>query len=65
MKGIFQKSIVAKIKINNGDVLSMDNLAFKKPGTGIPASEIDSFIGKSYNGEAQLDDMICRKWVDE
>ena len=63
MKNIFQKSIVAGKKINPGDILTMENVAFKKPGNGIPASEIDQILGKVYEKEADLDTMIERKFL--
>jgi N,N'-diacetyllegionaminate synthase len=63
MKNIFQKSIVARKKINPGDILTMENIAFKKPGNGIPASEIDQILGKVYEKEADLDTMIERNFL--
>jgi len=63
MKDIFQKSIVAATKISKGDALTMDNIAFKKPGNGIPASEIDAILGKIYENEAEPDDMIVREYL--
>jgi len=63
MKQVFQKSIVAKTAIKKGEVLTMDNLAFKKPGTGIPASRVDNILGKTYASDASTDDMINIKCV--
>jgi len=63
MKEIFQKSIVAKILIEPGDVLTIDNLAFKKPGTGIPASDVDLVVGKKYSATAMPDDEIKREFL--
>lgn len=63
MKQVFQKSIVARTVINKGDMLTMENIAFKKPGTGIPASAIDSIIGKIYDNNAQPDDMIISEFL--
>ena len=58
MKQIFQKSIVAKTAIKKGDALTMQNIAFKKPGTGIPASSIDEVLGKTYQDNAAPDEML-------
>ncbi len=46
MKVIFQKSIVAAVDIQPGEVIKMSHLAFKKPGDGISAAEYRSLIGK-------------------
>ena len=63
MKEVFQKSIVARTVINKGDMLTMENIAFKKPGTGIPASDVDSIIGKIYDEDAEPDDMIISDFL--
>jgi len=46
MKHIFEKSIVASIDIPIGVRISKEMLAFKKPGNGISASNVDNIIGK-------------------
>ena len=46
MKMIFQKSIVSSRNIKKGTILQFDDLAFKKPGDGIPASRYNELIGK-------------------
>jgi len=63
MKYIFQKSIVASKKIKKGERISMDNITFKKPGNGIPASEVDLILGKIYANEADIDDMIKKEFL--
>lgn len=42
-----RRSIVAKTNIEKGEVISMSNVTFKRPGTGISPAEIDSVIGKT------------------
>jgi N,N'-diacetyllegionaminate synthase len=49
LRNLFTKSIVASKEINKGAVISMDDMAFKKPGTGIPASRYKELIGKKLN----------------
>ncbi|MEA3495095.1 MAG: N-acetylneuraminate synthase, partial [Bacteroidota bacterium] len=44
-KDIARKSIVAKIKIKKGDIFTEENLAVKRPGTGINPMEWDNVIG--------------------
>lgn len=49
MKQIFEKSIVTAISLNEGHVIALEDLAFKKPGNGIPASEWPELIGRKTN----------------
>ncbi len=46
MKRIFEKSVVTARPLASGSVLSEADLAFKKPGDGIPASRIRDLIGR-------------------
>lgn len=46
MKVTFEKSIVAKRKLEVGETITLDDLSFKKPGQGIPAKDYKSLIGK-------------------
>lgn len=46
MKRIFEKSVVAAVDIPAGAVLSLEMLAVKKPGTGIPARRLASLVGR-------------------
>lgn len=47
MKSIFEKSVVTSRALKSGHVISLSDLAFKKPGTGIPASQYQTLIGRS------------------
>ena len=58
MKRVFQKSIVAKRFIPKGKVISIDDLAFKKPGTGICASKYMKLIGLRAAKDYQPDEMF-------
>jgi len=49
LRKLFTKSIVAGRDLASGTVLSMDDLAFKKPGTGLPAGGYKNIIGKKLN----------------
>lgn len=46
MKRIFEKSIVTACDLKKGHILTKSDLAFKKPGDGIPAADIEKVIGK-------------------
>ncbi len=41
-----RRSIVANVDIKAGDVITKNMLTYKRPGTGISPSEVDSIIGK-------------------
>ena len=55
---IARKSIVAAKKIKKGETLTEDNLAVKRPGTGVSPMEWGACIGKSATKEYQMDDLI-------
>ena len=63
MKLIFQKSIFSNNFIKKGDKFDFNNLAFKKPGSGIPASEIDDIIGKISSKDIEKGTMIKKDWI--
>ena len=63
MKLIFQKSIFSNNFIKKGEKFDLNNLAFKKPGSGIPASEIDDIIGKISTENIQKGAMIKKEWI--
>jgi N-acetylneuraminate synthase len=46
MKRIFEKSVVAARAIGAGQTLQLADLAFKKPGDGIPASRYKELLGR-------------------
>jgi len=45
LRDIFLKSVVLRTSLAAGTVLTPEHVTTKKPGTGIPASEIDTVIG--------------------
>ena len=62
MKMTFEKSIVSSNSMNEFDVITFDNLSFKKPGDGIPAREYTKLIGKKLNKSIEKDYKF--KWED-
>jgi N,N'-diacetyllegionaminate synthase len=46
MKDIFEKSIVSVREIRKGQKVTIDDLAFKKPGIGLPPRDIHKVLGK-------------------
>ena len=58
MKRVFQKSIVAKADLPAGHVISVEDLAFKKPGDGISAADYQSVVGREVLRPLAKDEMI-------
>ena len=58
MKYVFEKSIVAKRDLKKGQVLTLEDLAFKKPGGGIKPASYKNLIGKKVTKDLKLDDKI-------
>lgn len=61
MKEVFQKSIVAACDISKGDKLSMELIAFKKPGIGIPANRYKDVLGRKVLRKISKDEIINLK----
>jgi N-acetylneuraminate synthase len=53
-----RRSIVAARDIKKGDVITSDDLTFKRPGTGIYPSEIDNVIGKAAKVDISEDALL-------
>ena len=46
MRGMFTRSLATRVELSEGTVLREDMLTFKKPGTGIPAAEMEQVVGR-------------------
>ena len=57
-RNIARKSIVAKIAIQKGELLSENNLCVKRPGTGINPANYWSLIGTAVVRDYNADDLI-------
>jgi N,N'-diacetyllegionaminate synthase len=55
---IARKSIVASSFIKKGELLSMNNLAIKRPGTGINPMRWDEVIGTVATKDYEIDELI-------
>ncbi|MCJ7700000.1 MAG: SAF domain-containing protein [Anaerolineales bacterium] len=47
MKDIFEKSLVAEVDISAGSTLRRELVGIKKPGTGISASRLSEYLGRT------------------
>lgn len=58
---VARKSIIAKCDIPAGKVILKEDLIMKRPGTGIPPTEIDSVVGKKARVNIPIDTVIKRE----
>ena len=57
-KAVARKSIVASKDIKAGEIFTEENLAIKRPGTGLSPKEWDTVIGKRAPRNFLEDEMI-------
>jgi N,N'-diacetyllegionaminate synthase len=60
LKVLFSKSIVASRNLPKGHIITLEDIAFKKPGTGIPAREYEAIIGQILKNEVSANSFIAR-----
>lgn len=58
LRGLFTKSVVARVPIPAGTVLGTEHLAAKKPGTGIPAARLLTLIGARTLRALEQDELL-------
>ena len=58
MRNLFTKSVVARFPLPVGTVLQIGHLSLKKPGTGIPASQLQNLIGRSLLRPLEADQLL-------
>ncbi len=58
---VARKSIVAARGIKKGEKFSFENLAIKRPGTGLKPKEIYNIVGKEAIGSVKKDEIITLK----
>lgn len=58
LRRTFGKSVVAAGDLPLGHRLSGDDLALKKPGTGIPASQFDAVVGRRLKRAVAIDTLL-------
>lgn len=59
LKRTFGKSVVAARALEAGERLGADDLALKKPGTGIPAARLSSLIGRRVKNAVAADTLLA------
>lgn len=58
----FRRSVVISRNLTNGHILAMDDLAFKRPGTGIRPDDAHHVIGRRINRDIKADELL--RWGD-
>lgn len=58
LRDLFTKSVVVRLDLSAGTVLQEAHLAVKKPGTGIPASQLQALIGRSLRCSVKADHLL-------
>lgn len=64
MRALFGKSIAPKMDLKVGMVLTADMLTLKKPGSGIPASQMDQLIGCRLKNDVVSKRLLSWKDID-
>ncbi|MGA7730307.1 MAG: N-acetylneuraminate synthase family protein [Chloroflexia bacterium] len=64
MRGLFTKSVVARIYLPAGTVLKEEHLALKKPGTGIPAERLPLLVGSRLRRSVEVDQILSEEDVE-
>jgi sialic acid synthase SpsE len=63
MKLVFEKSVVSTREIPAGAEISREALAAKKPGTGIPARELEQVVGRKARVAIPADSVITEEML--
>ncbi|GJL61388.1 MAG: N-acetylneuraminate synthase [Nitrospirales bacterium] len=64
LRDIFMKSLVAVDDLPAGTVLAREHLAIKKPGTGVPPSQLSTLLGRSLRSAVKRDTCIMMEDVE-
>lgn len=59
MRALFTRSVVARHALPAGHVLGPDDLAAKKPGTGIPAARLPELVGRRLSHAVEPDQLLA------
>jgi N-acetylneuraminate synthase len=65
MRDLFTKSIVARRELAAGTVLGPEDLATKKPGTGLPAERLPEVLGRRLRRSLRADEPMNADDVEE
>jgi N-acetylneuraminate synthase len=58
LRDLFTKSVVAREALPAGTVLLREHVAFKKPGTGLPAEQVEKVLGRRVRRDLAADTLL-------
>mgnify|MGYP000259226286 CR=1 FL=1 len=58
----FRRSIVTTLDVSRGHTITSEDIAYKRPGTGIPPDESEFVIGRTVNKKILNDELL--NWED-
>lgn len=64
LRDMFTKSVVAQKSLKAGTVLKIEDLALKKPGTGLSAARLPALVGRRLKRAIRADTMISEDDLD-
>jgi N-acetylneuraminate synthase len=64
LRRLFTKSVVARRALAQGTVLSPDDLAIKKPGTGLSPDRLPDLVGKRLARAVEEDQLLVADDVE-
>jgi N,N'-diacetyllegionaminate synthase len=64
LRRLFTRSVVARRALDRGTVLSADDLAIKKPGTGLPPDRLPELVGKRLARAVAEDQLIATEDIE-
>jgi N-acetylneuraminate synthase len=62
---LFGKSLYCKTDLQKGHKLTVQDIALKKPGTGMPARMLDHAIGKTLKRDYRIDEQLKESDLDD
>ena len=64
LRQIFTKSVYAGATISAGTILTAEHLQLKKPGNGIPATDLPKLIGQKIRRNLEPNELISMEDID-
>ncbi len=61
---LVRKSIVTSVSVKAGELFTSDNIAVKRPGTGISPTEWHNVLGKQARRDYEPDELIEKEYID-
>jgi len=65
LRGMFTKSVVARMDLPAGTTLCKEHLIVKKPGTGIPAAQLPTLIGVRLKRNLRADELLRKEDLED